>query len=351
MNAAIVVPTNRPESVKSFLAAWEPEFKDHRVIVVEDAPERTFQVNSGPTSPWALTHVSWKEIDADLKDDAWIIPRRSGAIRNYGNLLASRIKGLDMIVNLDDDCMPDVEIYGGGSMVLTVGTPGRFLAEHWSVLETPGMATPCHDTMRSLALEKDNVRPRGYPKKVPQIRTMLNHGLWNGVPDIDGETQLRVQPITVSFPRLTTQVQVGALFPMSAMNIAFRPELLPAMYNLPMGQGQPFHRFDDIWCGLIMKKACDAMGWAVRSGSPCIRHIRASDAKRNAELEAPGIVENEKVWAWMAEMMILPPGKLDIEILTEIHERLCHLGTYWQRAADAARIWRRLVLEGVVNAA
>jgi len=321
MRACIVVPTIREQCAKDFLAAWEPEFRDHRVIVVEDNPEKSFAL------PDWVTHVSWKEIDADLKDDAWIIPRRSAGIRNYGNLVASRIPGLDMIVNLDDDCLPDVP---------------EFLVKHYLALEVTGDVLPMFDTMESLGYP--DVLPRGYPKKFPTARTMLNHGLWNGVPDIDGETQLRTGLRDIRFDPQTRQVPPGTLFPMSAMNIAFRPELLPAMYNLPMGQGQPFHRFDDIWCGLIMKKACDAMGWAVRSGSPCIHHVRASDAKRNAELEAPGIVENERVWQAVAACPV--NGDSLAFALTDIHLELSRLGSYWEYAYRAAACWRRLIAEG-----
>lgn len=331
MRACIVVPTIREDCIKAFLAAWGSEFRDHRVIVVEDNPTRTF------TLPDWVTHVAWEDIDEDLKRDSWIIPRRSGAIRNYGNLLASRHPGLDMIVNLDDDCMRESR---------------DFLEQHWLALEETGADVPLFDTMHSLDLVRprgpDEVRPRGFPKRIREIRTMLNHGLWNHIPDIDGETQLREPLLRVLFPLQSHQVPPGTLFPMSAMNIAFRPELLPAMYNLPMGQGQPFHRFDDIWCGLIMKKACDAMGWAVRSGSPCIRHIRASDAKKNAELEAPGILENEKVWRTIAlgdygvTATDGSAGTLD-EWLVTIHEALRYLGPYWDKAHDASRIWRRLV--------
>jgi hypothetical protein len=124
------------------------------------------------------------------------------------------------------------------------------------------------------------------------------------------------------------------------MNVAFRPIILPAMYQMPMGQGQPFHRFDDIWCGWIMKKACDAIGLSVRSGSPCIEHIRASDPNRNASLEAPGILENEKVWSRIASMEL---GSVHLDgCLDEIHSELKALGPYWVRVADAAEIWRRL---------
>lgn len=66
---------------------------------MEDNPERSFAL------PSDVRHVSWKEIDADLGKDAWIVPRRTDAVRNYGFLLAAREKP-DMIVTLDDDCYP-----------------------------------------------------------------------------------------------------------------------------------------------------------------------------------------------------------------------------------------------------
>ena len=45
MRAAVVVPTIRESSILEFLAAWETEFSEHQVIVVEDNPERTFQIS------------------------------------------------------------------------------------------------------------------------------------------------------------------------------------------------------------------------------------------------------------------------------------------------------------------
>jgi len=117
------------------------------------------------------------------------------------------------------------------------------------------------------------------------------------------------------------------------------------MYQMPMGKGQPYERFDDIWCGWIMKKACDAIALSVRSGSPFIHHARASDAKRNAELEAPGIIENEKVWRAILSMGI-PTSNLNY-CLEEIHDMLSHLGPYWEKVALASSIWRRLAAEAV----
>jgi hypothetical protein len=323
MKATIVVPTIREDCIRKFLEAWEPEFRAHHVIVVEDNAKKSFRL---PDWVW---HVSWEEIKSDLREKAWIIPRRSGAIRNYGMLLAADFPKRDMIVLLDDDCLPA----SGNSL----------LSEHWMALRSKGSVLPIFDTMFPMEFSVLGVRPRGYPKDKGPAITMLNHGLWNGVPDLDGETQLKHPVRCVQWPPHSVQIPIGIQFPMSAMNVAFRPELLPAMYQLPMGQAQPFHRFDDIWCGLIMKKACDAMGWSVRSGSPFIHHTRASDAKRNAELEAPGIIENEKIWREIAAMNTIDDS-LD-ECVGSIHANLALLGTYWELASYASSLWRGLIAE------
>lgn len=319
MRAAIAIPSIREESVRDFLAAWKSQFWHHDVIVIEDNPTKTFNL------PPRVQHVAWDDIEADLGADSWIIPRRTGAIRNYGIMLAGRLKP-DMIVMLDDDCLP---------------ASNDFLQQHWSALHAGGVGEPLFDTMHMLDLARngDAIRPRGFPYGTHKKLTMVNHGLWNGVPDLDGRTQLRVGKMDVSFGKHSEQIPIGALFPLSAMNVAFRPYMLPAMYQLPMGQGQPFHRFDDIWCGFIMKKACDAMKIPVRSGWPVIRHVRASDAAKNAEQEAPGIIENEKVWE---AVMNIQASKRDLDsCLGSIYDGLKPLGDYWKKAAEAAAIWRR----------
>lgn len=290
------------------------------MIVVEDNPERSFAL------PADVRHVSWKEIDADLGDDAWIVPRRSDAVRNYGFLLAAREKP-DLIVTLDDDCYPsDAQ----GTL-----QPG-FVDAHWSALETPGSDVPVLDTMFAAAVP---VKPRGFPRLGSEIRTMVNHGLWNGVPDLDGETQLRNEGMRVTFSPHSLQVPPGVLFPMCGMNLAFRPEALPLVYYIPMGQGQPYHRFADIWCGWILKKVCDHLRWSVRSGAPFVLHSRASNAARNAELEAGGLQMNDQLWRLAHESEIL--GNDARECLDGLYGLITREigGPYWERCARAARTW------------
>ena len=58
----------------------------------------------------------------------------------------------------------------------------------------------------------------------------------------------------------------------------------------------PFDRFGDIWSGIIAKRICDHLGWAVGTGTPYIHHDRASDPFKNLRKEANGIELNETFW-------------------------------------------------------
>ena len=58
-----------------------------------------------------------------------------------------------------------------------------------------------------------------------------------------------------------------------------------------------FDRFGDIWAGVILKKIADHLGYSINSGSPAIKHLRASNVWANLRKEAPGLGINETFWA------------------------------------------------------
>jgi reversibly glycosylated polypeptide/UDP-arabinopyranose mutase len=168
---------------------------------------------------------------------------------------------------------------------------------------------------------------------------VVNHGLWNGVPDLDGETQLKNEGMRVTFPPHSLQVPPGVLFPMCGMNLSFRPEALPLVYYLPCGQGQPYHRFADIWCGWVLKKVCDHLGWSVRTGVPFVFHSRASNAAKNAELESHGMAMNDELWS-LVEKMEITGGNVR-ECLDSLYRQVTDGigGDYWAHCSRSARIY------------
>jgi hypothetical protein len=265
------VPTAREESLAGFLEAWQDELRDATVLVVEDGPEPTFTVTGEN-----VHHYAWCDIDEQLGEAAWIIPRGSGCVRSFGIWLAHQMAP-DMIVALDDDTRPDAGHRG-------------FLQAHWARLqwavEPAWMST------------LDEAKPRGMPyfSTAREGAAVLNHGLWSGVPDFDAATQLLSSRVDISGSWSDRTIPRGAYFPMCSMNIAWRTEFTPAMYFLLMGPDYAYDRFGDIWAGVLAKRIADHLGLAVNSGSPGILHERASNVFANLAKESRGLAVNETFW-------------------------------------------------------
>ncbi len=317
MRAAIVVPTIREESITSFLASWAQEFAQHLLIIVEDNPEPTFNI-----SGTKLLHLSWADIENELGRDAWIIPHRSDCVRSFGYYKAAA-EDVDMIVTLDDDCYPE----GDG-----------FLRQHYQKLTDPASDNAWVPTGRGTL-------PRGMPYRNSARRSecVINHGLWNGVPDFDAITQLTNSRFNQAFEPLNRVVPKGAFFPMCGMNLAFKPAMTPAMYFLLMGKDWPFDRFGDIWCGIFAKKICDHLGFAICSGEPLIQHQRASNVWANLQKELPGYQVNETLWQAVDSIVLTKSTVRDC--YKQLADQLPLKGDYWDRLRHAMRIWADLFPE------
>jgi Reversibly glycosylated polypeptide len=321
----VVVPTIREDCITRFLALWRQDLAGAaRLIVVEDGPERSFAI------PGDVEHYCWRDIRRDLGCGEWIVSRRSDAVRSYGYWLAWR-DGADVIWTLDDDCYPEQ------------AHRGKYLRTITGLLSRDAPQDTWHNTLPGSC----GLYPRGYPYGIRGARrpVMLHHGLWSHVPDLDGATQ-QASPGFRLRPRVTASVVPHGLFPMCGMNLAWRAELTPVLYFPLMGQhpnGRPwgFHRFGDIWAGLLAKRICDHLGWAVTTGAPSVRHSRASDPEVNAALEAPGIAAHETFWPRIAA------ARLDAATPAGCYRELAAVvagtgGGYWVNLAEAMTAWAGL---------
>jgi len=317
--AVVVVPTIRESSIREFLMAWGNEFRDVTLIVVEDNPEKSFEISGGN-----VEHYSWRDIDDELGENAWIIPRRTDCIRSYGYLKAYQRKP-DMIVTLDDDCLP---------------LDGRvgFLRDHWSRLNHEGVTVAWTSTLEGTV-------PRGVPyyRKDRKLPCILNHGLWDSVPDLDAPTQL----LQSRYPRdvnwIERTIPLGTYFPMCGMNIAFRPEVVPAFYFLLMGSSYEYDRFGDIWSGIILKKIADHLGYCINTGSPAVTHLRASSVWANLKKEAPGLEANETLWTVIDRVLLT--GTSFTECYKETACGLNLKGAYWDQLRRAMLLWPDVVAQ------
>jgi reversibly glycosylated polypeptide / UDP-arabinopyranose mutase len=317
MRAAIVVPTIREDSIVSFLRAWSGEFSGHLVIIVEDNPERTFAI-----SGFNVKHYCWADIDAELGSDSWIIPRRTDCVRSFGYYKAFE-ESVDIIVTLDDDCYPN---------------GGEFLQQHYKKLSSLA-------DHRAWVSTGQGALPRGMPyyHQNRQLQSVINHGLWVGVPDFDAVTQLGGARFDPRFESIEQVIPRGMFFPMCGMNLAFKPSIAPAMYFLLMGRDWPFDRFGDIWCGIFAKKMCDHLGLGVCSGEPMVEHKRASNVWQNLRKEAPGYEVNETLWRAVDSIVLTKSTVRDC--YKELAEQLPFVGEYWDRLRRAMGIWADLYAE------
>jgi len=318
MRVTVVVPTIREKNIVDFLDAWRAELSGAQILVVEDNPERTFDIRGDQ-----VHHYCWEDIDRELGSQSWIIPRRTDCVRSFGYYLAYRTQP-DMIVTLDDDCYPDPNFSG-------------FLERHWARLQNAS-------DMAWVSSVEQTV-PRGVPyfERERCATVALNHGLWNNIPDYDAPTQLLAARVPMPIEWQNKTIPRGKYFPMCGMNIAWRPDLTPALYFLLMGQGYPYDRFGDIWAGIFVKRICDHLGFAVNSGEPAISHQRASNVWANLRKEAPGLEVNERLWTAVDEVVLT--GEDFGSCYQELADKLPLDGDYWNQLKCAMRGWCELFEE------
>lgn len=296
--------------------AWEGRGGWDQLIIVEDGPERTFLV------PSEALHFSWREIQAALGENAWIISWRDSAIRCFGFLVAWWLNA-DYVLTLDDDCFPH---------------PGHehLFDRHIATLEnTPRWSS----TITGLG-----VRGLPYDNLGRRDDVVMSVGLWSGVPDLDGRTQLR-QGIPPDFvpPPGKRLLPRGEYAPISGMNLCVARQALPLMYYPLMGEDSPYARFDDIWMGIVAKKLCDHQNWAVSVGEPFVRHVRASDPRRNQEREYPGVIRNETFWQEVDAICLSGHGIAEIAVMQFGQKLLVSASdNYMARLGRALQIWSHM---------
>lgn len=198
--------------------------------------------------------------------------QKSDTIRSAG-FLAAFHDDADFILTTDDDCQ----------------IPETWAEEHLKAL-------------RAFVPTWSNTSPfgpmRGLPKNQRQTVVGITHGLWDGVPDLSGEEQVRWEregkKLTVHHQG--TWERIHPPFPQSSMNLGFRSAVTPVMYQPFQGGDTGYDRFGDIWCGLFAQRILHFHGYAFLNGGAIVRHNRASDSHVNASKEARGSVVHEQLW-------------------------------------------------------
>jgi reversibly glycosylated polypeptide/UDP-arabinopyranose mutase len=259
MKTAIVIPTIRPESMKTFIESWTPLIKKHSVKLITVIDGKNPMVEG----------KSAKEV---MGKYAEAIVNFNGGVRNLGfAYVAKYLPEIEVILTLDDDVVPI----------------GDTIQDHLDILDKR-----IHVSWMSTASEY----MRGFPYKIrDEAEVVLSHGVWEGVADWDAQTQLAKgahQP--VEFPR--SPIPKGIYFPLCIMNVAFKRKLLADMYMAPPVPKMNIGRSDDIFCGILAKRQIDKQNWAAVTGYARVHHERASNVHKNLRLEAKTINLMETFW-------------------------------------------------------
>jgi hypothetical protein len=182
----------------------------------------------------------------------------------------------------------------------------------------------------------------------------LSQGLWTDVPDLDSVQILSQGSLTgIPSTRLerrdfssTFSVAPGKYLTVCSMNLAFRREVIPAFYQLPMDDN-PWHigRFDDIWSGVIVKRAIDWIGKRILSGFPLCHHEKSPrNTFKDLLAEVPALEPNETFYQLVDSCELM--GCSYFEVSSAIADTLAkdestpfirYVGNYLHRWVDLIR--------------
>jgi hypothetical protein len=315
-DVCVIVPTIREyECVRSYVANAEDHgFDTDRlefVLVTEDhcpTDEMAAMLDDLGVAGEVFDgsrREAW--LDAhDVGEYGHLIPARSHAQTSFG-LLYLWAHDHPYGLFIDDDTRPheDVDFFGTHLENLTAERTVESVRsdENWvNVLYH--------------AADEHGLYPRGYPysamdETVETGETELtdvvaSQGLWTNVPDLDAvrilmdgdlqgqaETRLTADDFGPDFV-----AEAGQYLTVCSMNLAFRREVVPAFYQLPMDDNEwSVGRFDDIWSGVFLKRAADVLGKDVVTGNPLCRHDKAPRSTfDDLHNEVAGLELNEHLW-------------------------------------------------------
>ncbi|MGM0606574.1 MAG: alpha-1 4-glucan-protein synthase [Halobacteriota archaeon] len=214
---------------------------------------------------------------------AHVVPAASHAETSFG-LLYMWDREFPYGVFIDDDTRPHESI--------------DFFGEHLGTLNFVGELRSVGSDSRWVNVLYEHgdgsLYPRGYPyaamdERIELGRSNVDHvvasqGLWTNVPDLDAVRILMDGDLRGQAQTRTTASDFGEDFvadrgdylTVCSMNLAFRREVIPAFYQFPMDDNPwDVGRFDDIWSGIVLKRACDVLGGRIVNGSPLCEHNKA----------------------------------------------------------------------------
>jgi len=236
-----------------------------------------------------------------------LVPAASHAQTSFGLLYMWAHDRFEYGFFIDDDTLPHGECDFFGQHLENLAFEGE--------IETVSSDERWVNVLYQNA-EDHGLYPRGYPysamdetvetgtSRVEDV--VASQGLWTNVPDLDavrilmdGDLQGQAQTRTTREDFTGDFVAApGQYLTVCSMNLAFKREVIPAFYQLPMDDNEwDVGRFDDIWSGVFLKRACDVLGKQIYNGAPLCEHNKAPRSTfSDLENEVAGLELNEHLW-------------------------------------------------------
>ncbi|MFT4947491.1 MAG: hypothetical protein ACI8TL_001735 [Natronomonas sp.] len=249
----------------------------------------------------------WYE-EQDIEEYSHVVPAASHAETSFGLLYMWNNPRFEYGVFIDDDTLPHGEDFFGCHMENLA-----FAGE----IEAVSSDTQWVNVLYQEA-DEHGLYPRGYPYSamdetvttetatIERGEIVASQGLWTNVPDLDAVRILMDGDLRGQAQTRTEKGDFGADFvaaednylTVCSMNLAFRREVIPAFYQLPMDDNEwDVGRFDDIWSGVFLKRACDLLGKQIYNGRPLCEHNKAARSTfDDLHNEVAGLELNEHIW-------------------------------------------------------
>ena len=245
----------------------------------------------------------------DVAEYGELIPAASHAETSFGLLYMWADPTFEYGVFIDDDTLPHEDADYFGRHLENLAFAGD--------VERVRSDTQWVNVLYQRA-DEHGLYPRGYPYAAMDetVETdtatldggsvVASQGLWTNVPDLDAvrilmdgdlEGQAQTRTTAADFERDFVAAP-GHYLTVCSMNLAFRREVVPAFYQLPMDDNEwEVGRFDDIWSGVFLKRACDVLGTQIYSGGPLCEHNKAPRSTfDDLHNEVAGLELNEHLW-------------------------------------------------------
>jgi len=266
------------------------------------------------------------------------------------SLLVAYPRKYDMIVFLDDDTYP---------------VNNDLLGEHWETLNTRAMNV-CTSNNRWINPYIPTVYTRGYPyslrssdkltvTKNMKVGSVLNMGLWHEVPDLNALDYLFHGSLQGVYTHPTPSWKTGFIvnkncyMPLSRMNIAFKPKIIPAFYQWT-GNEFGIGRYGDVFSGLLVQKIAGHLGDNISYGVPaCLHDKEPRDVFKDIGCELEAVKLNENFWKILDQVELTGKSYADcyLELADGLEQRksLFHLPEYITFLTERMRGWVKTVEE------